>query len=139
MTHTDTLRRFIEAVWNDGRAEAVHDFVAATYTIHRDPGDPWEGQALSPAELEERVRASRALAPDQRFEITEALEQGDRVCIAWDWDGTHLGEVGGIAPTGRRIAMTGLTIYYFDADGRITGHRQCADRLGVWQQISAGR
>jgi predicted ester cyclase len=36
-------------------------------------------------------------------------------------------------PSGRSIAVQGLTIYYV-ADGRITGHRQVVDRLSVVQQ-----
>jgi predicted ester cyclase len=37
-------------------------------------------------------------------------------------------------PTGRRIAVRGMTIYYFAA-GRIIGHRQVVDKLAVAQQL----
>ena len=33
--------------------------------------------------------------------------------------------------------MSGATAYGFDAEGRITGHWQITDRLGVYQQLLA--
>ncbi len=42
-----TLADFMEAVWNRGDAEAVDRFVAGPYTIHSDPGDPWDGATLT--------------------------------------------------------------------------------------------
>jgi predicted ester cyclase len=48
--------------------------------------------------------------------------------------GTNTGAIAGRPPSGRPIAVSGLTIYYF-ADGRITGHRQVVDRLSVVQQL----
>jgi predicted ester cyclase len=36
--------------------------------------------------------------------------------------------------SGRAINVHGMTIYYF-RDGRITGHRQIVDRIGVARQL----
>jgi hypothetical protein len=35
--------------------------------------------------------------------------------------------------------MSGATVYMFDADDRLTGHWQIADRLGAYQQLQRGR
>ena len=43
----------------------------------------------------------------------------------------------GFPPTGRVLRMSGITIYYFDGGGRLTGHWQMVDRLGVFQQLAA--
>ena len=45
--------------------------------------------------------------------------------------------MGPYPPTGRRIDVRGMTVYYF-RDGRITGHRQVVDRLAVAQQLGLG-
>ena len=58
--NTDHLVQFMARVWNDGDLGAVDEFVAAPYTIHSDPGDPWDGQTLSVAGFKERLLASRA-------------------------------------------------------------------------------
>ena len=43
----ETLMRFIDDVWNNGRLDTIDSYLAPEYTIHHDPGDPWEHQTLS--------------------------------------------------------------------------------------------
>ena len=136
----DIVKNLIEKVWNDGDADAAADFVSAAYTIHHDPGDPWEGMTLDLEGFEDRVRQSRGPVPDQRFELLDVLEGEDRVVITWLWTGTHQGDIAGFPPSGRTLGMSGATVYLFDGD-RISGHWQVADRLGIFrqlQQASAG-
>ena len=130
----EILAAFIEEVWNEGNLAAADKYIAAPYTIHHDPGDPWDGQTLDFEGFKERVRLSRAPFPDQRFEIQEFLADGNAVAITWFWTGTHLGDMPGFPATGRSIKMSGATVYYFEGE-RITGHWQITDRLGVYQQL----
>lgn len=131
------LRAFIEDVWNSGDAEAAARYVAPRYTIHHDPGDPWEGRELDLAGYQERVRSSRAPFPDQRFRIRDLFAEDDRVVMTWEWEATHQGDIPGFPATGNPIRMTGATVYYVEGD-RFTGHWQIADRLGVYAQLRQG-
>lgn len=132
-----TLADFMETVWNRGDAAAVDRFLADEYVIHSDPGDPWEGATLSRDGFKDRVLASRAPFPDLRFEIAETIAAGDQVVIAWRMLGTQTGAMGALPPTGRPIAVHGITVYYFRG-GLIAGHRQVVDRLAVAQQLGLG-
>jgi steroid delta-isomerase-like uncharacterized protein len=129
-----TLERFIDDVWNRGDLDTIDAYLSGSYTVAHDPGDPWDGQTLSVEGFRERVRASRAPIPDQSFDIRSMLSDEKTVCITWLWRGTHRGEIAGFAPTGRELTMSGATVYYFE-DGKITGHWQIADRLGIYQQL----
>lgn len=131
----EILTNFLQKVWTDGSFDAVEQFLAPHYTIHHDPGDPWDGQTLDIAGYKDRLRQSRAPFPDQRFIIQEMLAEGDKVACAWHWTGTHLSDMPGSPASGKSVAISGLTIYFFD-NGRITGHWQITDRLGVYQQLS---
>lgn len=128
------LRAFVTEVWDKGNVEAASDYIAPAYTIHHDPGDPWEGMTLDVEAFKDRVRKSREPVPDQRFTIQELFEGESRVAITWKWQGTHWGEIAGFPPTGQQIQMSGATVYYFE-DGRISGHWQIADRLAVFRQL----
>lgn len=68
-TRAERLREFIERVWNQGDAGAAEDYLAPAYTIHHDPGDPWENRTLDLAGFQDRLRQSRAPFPDQCFTI----------------------------------------------------------------------
>lgn len=133
------LARFIRRVWDEGDADAAADFVAATYTIRHDPGDPWEGMTLDLDGFKDRVRRSRAAFPDQRFDIQGLFADGDTVVVTWLWHATHRGDLPDFPASGRTIRMSGATAYLFDAEDRLTGHWQIADRLGVYQQLQRNR
>lgn len=129
------LAAFLKAVWDDGDAEAAELYVADSYTIGHDPGDPWAGQTLDKAGFMDRVRQSRAAFPDQAFAVQAMLADGDSVAVTWLWTGTHIGDLPGFPATHEVIRMSGATVYGFDAEDRLTGHWQISDRLGVFQQL----
>ena len=133
------LAEFIERVWSRGDLAAIDDLVADEYVVRHDPGDPWDGKTLTREGFRDRVCRSRKPFPDQRFTLLELLEDDGRVVATWSWEATHRGDIPDFPATGRRIAMTGATLYDFDARGRVAGHWQIADRLGVWRQLMAAR
>lgn len=129
------LINFLKEIWSEGKVEAVDQYLSKSYTIHHDPGDPWDGKTLSIKEFKDRLVQSRAMAPDQIFKVERMIEDGSAIAVGWTWSGTHLGDIPGIPATGKRIVMSGLTIYDFH-DHRLSGHWQVADRLSVFQQLS---
>jgi len=136
MSNIKVVEDFLESVWNLGHADQCDRFIADKYLIEHDPGDPWDGRLLTREEFKERVRISRSPCPDQRFTIVHAAQTADKVFVSWNWAATHQGEIAGFAPTGRQLKMSGVTIYFF-SEGRISGHWQVVDRLGVAKQLAA--
>jgi predicted ester cyclase len=116
---------------------AVGRLAAAASTIHSDPGDPWEGQTLDRQTYRQRVLYSRRAFSDLRFTIHDLVVAADRVAVRWDAEGTHQGDVVGLAATGKRLRFAGQTIYAV-ADGLVSGHWQVIDRLGFLQQLRPG-
>lgn len=133
-SNKDLLIRFIEEVWNAGIVDAADRYIAPSYTIHHDPGDPWDGKTLDLASYKARLTTSRAPFPDQRFTFKDVLATDDRVVMTWHWVATHKADLPGFPATGKEIRMSGATVYYL-TDGRFTGHWQITDRLGVYVQL----
>lgn len=131
------LAAFLREVWNEGDAAAAARYIAPRYKIHHDPGDPWDGQELDLAGYQERLRVSRAPFPDQRFDVVRMVAEDDAVAVTWRWTGTHLGDLPGFPASGRLIRMSGITLYDVSA-GRLAGHWQMIDRLGVYRQLRGG-
>jgi steroid delta-isomerase-like uncharacterized protein len=130
------LTDFLRVVWTLGDAEAADRFLAARYTIHHDPGDPWEGRTLDLEGFKDRVRRSRAPFPDQAFDVQALVEEADRVVAAWLWTATHLGDFPGYPASGKPLRMSGITVYDFAGD-RLCGHWQVVDRLSILAQLGA--
>ena len=133
----ELLTQFLTEVWSAGNIESSDAYIAPRYTIHHDPGDPWDKQELDLAQFKERVRLSRAPFPDQCFTVKDMLAEPDKVVVTWLWTGTHKGDIPGFPATGNRIKMSGATVYYIN-EGRLTGHWQVTDRLGVFMQLRQG-
>ena len=129
------LREFMDEIWNKKNIDKVEDYVHEAYTIHLDPGDPWEGKTLSHSEFKNRMQLGSFNAfPDMNFEITSAIEDENHVAIMWILTGTNLGNIGEMAPTKKAIETKGMTIYHFK-DNRISGHTQIFDRTTVMKQL----
>lgn len=138
MERQKLLGEFLDLVWSRGEVSACDRFIAERYTIHHDPGDPWEGKTLTREEFKDRVRLSRAPFPDQRFAIQQQFEADGAIAVTWLWSGTHLGDMAGFPATGRVLTMSGATSYTFDSADRLCGHWQVTDRLGIFRQLQNG-
>jgi predicted ester cyclase len=74
--------------------------------------------------------------PDAHFVVEEQFVDGDTVVSRWSGTGTHNGELMGISPTGRKVAMTGILIDRIQ-HGKLIEQWANHDALGIFQQIGA--
>ena len=78
--------------------------------------------------------SSRAAFPDQRNEIVALHHADDVVVVELDLGGTHLGELAGAAPTGRRFRCRMAAVFEFAGD-RIVCERVYFDTSTILRQI----
>jgi len=74
--------------------------------------------------------------PDLRITIEDDMAEGDKVVTRWIGQGTHQGELMGVAPTGNQLTFTGITIHRIEAT-KIVEEWSNWDALGLMQQIGA--
>ena len=110
----------------------VEEFFAADFVSHNNPPGLPDGI--------EGVRAFLTMfadaMPDVDVTIDELVAEGDKVAIATTTTRTHTGELLGVAPTGRRLAVTGIDVVR--VDGKIVEHRGLTDTVGLLRQLSEG-
>jgi steroid delta-isomerase-like uncharacterized protein len=124
------MRRFYEEFWCKGNAAAVDELVAPDFIDHQLPAGWSEG----PAGLKQLVREWRVGFPDMSETIEDLIAQGDKVVGRFVLTGTHQGPFLGIAPTGKRIRVTGIDIVRFQ-NGRITDLWYNEDTFGLYEQL----
>ena len=76
----------------------------------------------------------RAAFPDQKQVADDIVAEADKVAIRWSSRATHKGEFMGIAPTGKRIALTGITMIRI-VGGKCVEDWTEFDALGLIQQL----
>ena len=86
--------------------------------------------------LKQFVSMIRAGFPDLRVTLEDEIAEGEKVVTRWIAQGTHQGELMGIAPTGNRVTIRGITIHRI-GEGKIVEEWENWDALGMMQQIGA--
>jgi steroid delta-isomerase-like uncharacterized protein len=75
-----------------------------------------------------------AAFPDFYNDLHAVIAEGDEVAVHLTVTGTHAGEFCGVAPTGKRIAFSGIALHRI-ADGQMAEGTISADTLGFMKQL----
>ena len=126
------VRRFSDDVWGRGDLAAADDLIAIDLVEH----NPLPGQGVGREGHKQVVTLFRSAFPDLRVITEDLVGEGDRVALRWRAEGTHRGELMGIAPTGKRVTLTGIEILRI-ADGKIVERWAEDNGLMVLQQLKA--
>lgn len=128
-----TVRRFFETLPGEGEPPPLDGLLTEDHH-HHDPADAQEVIGMDAMRRELRVWRDGF---DFAFTVEDQICEGDRVCTRWTWTGRHKGEFLGITATGRKVAMTGTTVFRCTEDGKIAEGWWQYDRLGLMAQLGA--
>jgi steroid delta-isomerase-like uncharacterized protein len=125
------VQRFFDDFCNGRQADLADEIVADDYVSHGPQAPPAEG----PAGVKARVRVYQE-SLDGHWDVQEVFSAGDRVVARWTGSGTHRGELMGVAPTGKPIAVDAISVFRV-AGGKIAEEWTVWDALGLLQQVDA--
>jgi steroid delta-isomerase-like uncharacterized protein len=132
----DASRRLLEQSFNEGSFELIDQLIAPD-AINHDPATPAEMRDLRGPEVLKRIATMyRAAFPDLRITVDDVIAADDKVVLRWHSEGTHRGELAGLAPTGVRGSVTGIGIDRWK-DGKIVEAWSEWDNLGLARQLGA--
>jgi steroid delta-isomerase-like uncharacterized protein len=126
------VRETFEEPWK-GNWAVIDEHIAADY-IGRDPAEP--EPIRGPQGAKANVQKYLAAFEDARITVDDQIADGDKVATRWTGRGTHTGELAGIAPTGKEITVTGLTLSRLE-NGMIVEEWTTWDTLGMLVQLGA--
>ena len=78
----------------------------------------------------------KAAFPDIKTEFQQQLTEGNQVASHWILQGTHTGDLFGIAPTGKRVKFQNLSIARIE-NGKIVQYNSEIGWLSILMQIGA--
>jgi steroid delta-isomerase-like uncharacterized protein len=125
------VRRLFTELWNNGNLSVADEVFAPNYA-HYDPSTPDFGRG--PDSEKKRAALYRTAFPDLHLTIEDVIAEGETVMTRWSCRGTHNGDLNGIAPTGKHITITGLTVARV-SNGKIVEGYVNWDALGLMQQL----
>ena len=126
------MRRFWE-VWEEGDIDRLDELLAHEY-VNRALATP--DLPPGPEGVKEVVSMFRSGMPDLRVVIEDMIAEGDRVATRYALEGTHGGQLFGIAPTGRHLSIKSMTVERLSG-GKIVEHWRVTDELDMMRQLGA--
>jgi steroid delta-isomerase-like uncharacterized protein len=125
------IRRSFEELWNKGNLSVADELFTPNYA-HHDPSTPDVGRG--PESEKKRATLYRTAFPDLRLTIEDIIAEGETVMARWSCRGTHKGDLSGIAPTGKQVTISGVSIARFTG-GKMAEGWVNWDALGLMQQL----
>jgi steroid delta-isomerase-like uncharacterized protein len=126
------IRRFYDEVTNGRNVAALDELLAPNFA-----GFTVEGteQSQNREEFKHMLTTMLNAFPDHHQTIHDWIAEGDKVVTRWTAQGTHLGEYGGIAPTGKQVKITGMDIFRI-VDGKIVEVWAEVNMPGMMEQLA---
>jgi steroid delta-isomerase-like uncharacterized protein len=121
-------RRFFEEAWNRQNLDIIDEIFASTVVFN--------GQSVTRDALKQALAGRRAAFPDIQVTVDDQIAEGEKVSTRRTWRATHRGPYRGVAPTGKRVKWTQISVVGF-SQGRIVEDWAVAHELSILQQLGA--
>ncbi len=89
---------------------------------------------ISDSSLKEHIRFFENAFPSYNLNPEDIIQEGNRVAVRATFYGKHLGELMGIAPTGKEATISVMLIYEIK-NNKIVNHWMVADQFALMQQL----
>ena len=126
----EIVAAFIDGLFSRGDLTTVDTYLSEDFLNH----DPPLGAGADREGMRSAGALFRAAFPDWHSELHMLIAEGDLVAEHFTARGTHAGEIMGVGPTGRDVALRGINIFRL-RDGRIIERWGRLDDLGFLQQL----
>ncbi len=120
-------REFFEEVLSRGKLDKYSDSHTTDFVAHGAERDFTLTEDMSAA------REERTAMPDMQIAVNHMLAEGDLVAIHWTAWGTNTQPGMGLPATGKKIRVSGITIFRFRA-GKISEEWSAWNMLSVLKQ-----
>ncbi len=137
MDNKTVVRRYIEGVFGEQHNLSVIDEILSNDFFEYLDYDSSGERAIKGRE-EWKIVANMYFSafPDLKCTIEELIAEGDKVACRWTTRATHKGSFLGVAPTNKRLTVTGISIFRI-VEGKIVEGRTNWDLMGLLKQLDA--
>ena len=125
-------RRIFVELGNRGNMAVIRELVGSEFVNHQLDGHEVRG----PEGMRRVVGEFRTAFPDVHVTVDDQIAEADIVVTRWTAAGTHRGPLGEVAPTGKRVKFSGISMMRFD-NARLIEEWELADQLGLLRQVGA--
>ena len=121
-------RRLFEVALNQDNWDVYNQLHSRDFVAHAGT------RSATLAEDLQSAQGWRQAFPDGHYTIDQVIAEGDMVMVRWTGRGTNTGEGNSLPATGKRIEVTGITVFHI-VGGKIVEEWNEYDMLGLLRQL----
>lgn len=110
-TSRAVVKRFDEELFGQGQLEVADEILTPDFVFYGPPAG-----IRGPEAFKGFVQMMLTAFPDLRYEAETVIADGAKVGRLATMRGTHLGDMGGIPPSGRSVAIRRIDTFRFEGD-----------------------
>ena len=130
----EKARRMMGEAFGQSKPEVVDEILDPNFVCY-DPNSE-AGEVRGADTIKGEIEYFHNAVTDLAYTIEDQIAEGDKVVTRYTLSGTHRGEFFGVAPTGKRIEMSGIQIDRFDEEsGKMVEEWPEYDLLGAMRQM----
>jgi steroid delta-isomerase-like uncharacterized protein len=119
---------FFEQIWNQGDESAIDRFISEN-TVGNDPQFGTGRESFRA-----KWREWQSAFPDIHFRIDDVIVEGNQVVTKWHLSGTQTGELEGMPPSNKKVAVDGVSIDQIE-NGMVVSGFDAWDSLNFRKQL----
>ena len=123
-----TIRRLFDEL-NKGNLAVMDEIFTDDFVRHAP-----DGQTMGKDGYKQLMTMLTGAIPDLRSTLEGVVAEGDRAAIRFTWAGTHKGNLMGIPPTNKKIAVKEAYFVRFE-NGKIAEYVNYMDTLSLMRQL----
>jgi steroid delta-isomerase-like uncharacterized protein len=123
------VRRFIDEIFVQGRPEAVDELLADDFASHT-----WRSTGDGKGDLKRAIERLSMVLAGADFTVEDMIAEGDRVAVRVTARATQVGELMGVAPSGKGYSIGEIHIFRI-RDGKVVEHWHQYDQVGMMRQL----
>ncbi len=132
-TTRDLLMDLNRVIWNEGQLHRIGEFVHPDFVADYRPYGPVRRGIEAVREMVER---SHATFEGFREELHDVIVDGERAVVHFTIRGRHVGEWGGLPPSGKQLCFEEIVIMHL-RDGKVVYQRGITDTMRALRQMGS--
>jgi steroid delta-isomerase-like uncharacterized protein len=125
----EVVKRFDEELFGEGRLDVADEILGEDFVFYGPPAGIRGSEAFKAF-----VQMMRSAFPDLRYETEAVIADSGKVGRLATMRGTHLGDMRGIPPSGKTIAIPRIDTFRFEGD-RIVEVRAYLDHEAFFAEL----
>jgi predicted ester cyclase len=125
----EDLTKRVEEAFNARDTKALEKLIAPHFIDH--------SVLLGGIDVRQRLQRVLTAFPDARYHVRERIVRGNAVAWRWESEGPHTKDILGVAPTGKKVRLPGLSVAVIE-NGKAVQQWEFTDYPAIMAQLEDG-